>query len=183
MAAVDVTPWSRVKSEIYALIGRNPKSNRMVVREAGLRDSQAILDVGCGPGAAVRGAAPHVARAVGVDRSEPMIEIARRRSRSAGNVEFAVAAAEDLPYADGEFDLVWTIHAFHHWERPDDGITEVRRVLRSGGEFMVVETETNGKHGLSRAAAHELARRFEGAGFGSASVTKQGKQLVVAAMV
>lgn len=176
---MDSSPWSKLKSEIYAQIGRNPKSNRVIASVAGLGPDHVVLDIGCGPGAAVRAVAGSVARAVGVDRSQAMVEIARRRSRGVPDAEFAVGAAERLPFPDATFDRVWTIHSFHHWENPARGIDEVLRVLRPGGRFLIVESESRGSHGLDRRRAEELTERLRGAGFGDAAVSKPGRQLVV----
>ena len=175
----DESSWSRLRSELYALIGRNPKSNRLVPTIADLEPSHATLDIGCGPGAAVRAAASLVERAVGVDRSAAMIEIARRRSGSLTNVEFAVGGAEELPFPDAVFDRVWTIHSFHHWEDQSQGLAEALRVLRPGGRLLVVEADTKGHHGLNRAAADELAGKLKAIGFADASVSKPIKQIVV----
>ncbi len=175
----DTSPWSRVKSEIYSLLGRNPKSNRRLVAIADLESTHAVLDVGCGPGAAVRAAAGSVARAVGVDRSEPMIAIARRRSGPFQNVEFVAAGAEDLPFPDASFDRVWTIHAFHHWEDRDLGIAECLRVLKPGGRLLIVESETRSGHGLDRSRASDLADTLRAAGFASGSVSKPHREIVV----
>lgn len=175
----DESSWSRLRSELYALIGRNPKSNRLVPSIADLKPSHAVLDIGCGPGVAVRTAAPLVARAVGADRSAAMIEIAQRRSQSLANVEFAIGGAEELPFPDAAFDRVWTIHSFHHWEDQSQGLAEALRVLRSGGRLLIVEAETKGHHGLSRAGADELAGTLRAIGFADASVSKPLKQLVV----
>ncbi len=178
----DTSPWPRVKSEIYGLCGRNPKSNRLVPSIAELEPDHVVLDIGCGPGAAVRAAAGVVARAVGVDRSEAMITIARRRSRLFSNVEYFVAGAEDLPLPDAMFDRVWTIHAFHHWESPDQGIVECLRVIKPGGRLLIVESETKGSHGLDASMAAELAHRLRSAGFDDATVSKPHRQLVVTGM-
>ncbi len=180
---MDTAPWSRFKSEIYGLLGRNPRSNRMLVGAAGLEAEHVTLDIGCGPGAAVRAAAPLVARAIGVDRSAPMIDIARRRSGELPNVEFHVAAAESLPFEDDAIDVAWTVHAFHHWEDRDAGIAEALRIVRPGGRLLIVETETKRTHGLDRHAAEELAGRLRVAGFGEASVSKRQRQLVITAVV
>ena len=180
---MDIAPWPRLKSEIYSLVGRNPKSNRLIPTIADLDESHEVLDVGCGPGAAVRAAAGRVTRAVGIDRSEAMVEIARRRSRSYANVEFEVGGAEEIPFADGRFDRVWTIHAFHHWEDQTRGIAEAMRVLRPGGILLVVESDTKGKHGLDRERAMELSERLRSLGFAEASASKPRKQWVVAGVV
>lgn len=175
----DTSQWSRLKSEIYAVLGRNPKSNRIVPAIADLEPSHAVLDIGCGPGAAVRAAAGIVDRAVGVDRSEAMIAIARRRSEQFSNVEFFTAGAEALPFDDAEFDRVWTIHAFHHWEDGGQGIAESLRVLKPGGRMLIVESDTKGGHGLDASRAADVAETLRSAGFAESSVSKPHRQLVV----
>jgi len=150
---------------------------------ANLDASHRVLDVGCGPGAAIRAVAGVVDRAVGVDRSEAMVEIARRRSRRLDNVEFQVGGAEELPYPDGSFDRVWTIHAFHHWEDQERGVTEALRVLLPGGWFLVVESDTKGEHGLDEARARELADRLPSLGFADASYSKPRRHWVVTGVV
>lgn len=176
---MDSSPWSGLKSEIYALLSRNPESNRMIIEIAALEPTHVVLDVGCGPGAAVRTAAESVAQAVGVDRSKPMVAIARRRSGRFANVEFLTAGAEDLPFPDAVFDRVWAIHAFHHWEDRMGGIAECHRVLKPGGRLLIVESDTTSAHGLDRARAAELADALRSAGFASAIVSKPDRQMVV----
>lgn len=110
-----------------------------------------------------------------------MIAIARRRSTEWDNVEYVVAGAEELPFADASFDRVWTIHAFHHWEDRDAGIGECFRVLRPGGRLMIIESETKGGHGLSRDAADSLATDLVDRGFAEAVVSKPHRQLIVTA--
>lgn len=175
----DTAPWSRLKSEIYALLGRNPKSNRMVPTIADLQAWHVVLDVGCGPGAAVRAAAGSVERAVGVDRSESMVAVARRRSTRFDNVEFLTAGAENLPFPASTFDRVWTIHAFHHWEDRAGGIAECLRVLKPGGRLFIVETAGRGSHGLDERRASEVADMLRGSGFAETSVSRASRQFVV----
>ncbi len=179
---MDAAPWSRLKSETYAFLGRNPKSNRSLPAIADLDPSHVVLDIGCGPGAAVRAAAGLVTRAVGVDRSAPMVEIARRRSRSLPNVEFAVGGAEELPFADRTFDRVWTIHSFHHWHQPARGLAESLRVLRPGGRFLIIESDTSGAHGLDIARTSRLCDELRAIGFAEADVSKPYRHLVVTAV-
>lgn len=178
---MDESPWSKMKSEVYAFFGRNPRSNRVLPSIADLDPSHIVLDIGCGPGAAVRAAAGSVTRAVGVDRSEAMVEIARRRSRRFGNVVFEVAGAEDLPFPDDTFDRVWTIHSFHHWEHPGEGLAQALRVIKPGGRLLIVESDTNGSHGLDLARANALADELQSVGFAEARVSKPHRQLVIAA--
>jgi SAM-dependent methyltransferase len=105
--------------------------------EAGLercRPPRRVLDLGTGAGGSAAAIARRFpdAQVVGVDVSRRMLHYARRR-HSAPNLEFRQAPARDLPFADGEFDLV-TIH---------NAIPELhplRRVLAAGGEVMSAST-------------------------------------------
>ena len=69
---MDTKPWSGFRSWVYSLIFRSPKSNRLIVDLAALNPDDRVLDIGCGPGAAVRRAADTVVAgsAMGVDRAE-----------------------------------------------------------------------------------------------------------------
>ncbi|MFQ5968535.1 MAG: class I SAM-dependent methyltransferase [Acidimicrobiia bacterium] len=177
----EASPWSRIQAELYALFGRNPRSNRLVVELAEPAPDHVTLDVGCGPGAAVRAAAPLVRRAVGVDNSAAMVRIAARRSGDMTNVEYQVGSAEALPFAAATFDRVWTVHAFHHWSEQSAGIAEALRVLRPDGRFLVVEHHSRRSHGLTTPEAEALTERLIGAGFSDARVERHRKELVITA--
>lgn len=113
-----------------------------------LNENDVLLDLGCGTGAAVRDAAPHVRRAVGFDLSPGMIAQARERARAEGlehNVEFVVGdVSGPLPFEDGAFTAVVCTTAFHHFPRPRDTIIEIARVLGAPGR--VVIADANRRH-------------------------------------
>jgi len=98
-----------------------------------------ILDVGTGSGLAVREickTTPSVGLVVGIDSSETMIQLARRRATSAGlkNVKFLNMRAEELRFPDGFFDVVVSncgieVVGFSQF------VKEISRVLRPGGLF------------------------------------------------
>jgi SAM-dependent methyltransferase len=102
------------------------------VQVARLEPGQAVLDVGCGPGALTevlveRLGAEHVAA---VDPSEPFVDHAR--SRLAG-VDVRLAAAEDLPFRDATFDAALAQLVVHFMADPVAGMREMGRVTRPGG--------------------------------------------------
>jgi SAM-dependent methyltransferase len=99
---------------------------------AGVRAGQRALDVGCGPGALTtelvgRLGADAVAAA---DPSDPFVQAARERHPG---VEVALAAAEDLPFEDGAFDVALAQLVVHFMSDPVAGLAEMRRVTRAGG--------------------------------------------------
>lgn len=100
------------------------------------------LDVATGPGNLALALAPHVKRVVASDLTQEMVEEAARRAELAGyqNFEALYAAAEDLPFADGEFTLVTVRVAPHHFADIRQSIAEMARVLAPGGRLLVVDT-------------------------------------------
>lgn len=99
-------------------------------------EGKKVLDAGCGGGrytAAWRllGAAP----AVGLDISPINIEDARRRASEAGieDISFEQGDVLDLPFEDGEFDIVFSNGVLHHTTDWEKGVAELVRVLRPGG--------------------------------------------------
>ncbi len=99
---------------------------------AGVESGQRVLDVGCGPGALTtalvgRLGAPAVAA---VDPSESFVEAARERHPG---VAVQRAAAEQLPFADGEFDAALAQLVVHFMADPVAGLRELARVTHDGG--------------------------------------------------
>lgn len=89
-----------------------------------------ILDVGTGPGLVAAAAAQRGASAVGIDFSDAVVAEARRLHP---NADFRQAAADDLPFEDGQFDAVVGNFVLHHLAQPSVALGESIRVLRSGG--------------------------------------------------
>lgn len=102
---------------------------------------RAILDVGCGTGRLLRAAEHRFpgARLEGVDAAGEMVKQAATEQASAGRITFRQAIAEDLPYGDGEFDLVISTMTFHHWSDQRRGAAEVARVLGAGGRWVLAD--------------------------------------------
>ena len=112
------------------------------VEFAGFQPTDTMLDVACGPGAFVLAAAKRVQFARGVDLTPEMLRHARAFQAEGGiaNAAFDLGEAERLPYAAGCFDLVSCQFAFHHMPRPEAALAEMRRVTRSGGSVLVVDS-------------------------------------------
>jgi SAM-dependent methyltransferase len=98
-------------------------------------ESMAWLDAGCGQGEFLQLAGPHFARATGCDPSAEMLSHGR---------SFATHRQphpSELPFASQSFDLVTAICVYHHVDRSarQDLTREIRRVLRPGGLFCLIE--------------------------------------------
>lgn len=107
--------------------------DRLRLDPAGLR----VLDVGCGGGFVSEEFARLGSRVVGVDPSEVSIDTARRHAAEAGlHVDYRVGHGENLPVADGEFDLVIACDVLEHVSDLQRVLVEISRSLRPGGVFL-----------------------------------------------
>jgi ubiquinone/menaquinone biosynthesis C-methylase UbiE len=98
------------------------------------RGDERLLDVGCGDGGVSRLLRHRVGDVVAIDveRSELWDD--------EDGLSFSVANAEELPFADREFDLIHSKDSLHHMEDPDRAVQEYRRVLKPGGTVLIVES-------------------------------------------
>lgn len=112
-------------------------ASRLLAKLARIRKGEKVLDVGCGPGGASRVLAGEAGAVVtGIDLAPGLIELAKRLSDLSGiPVDFKVADALKLPFADTSFDVVWTQHAAMNIEDKPRLYAEMRRVLRRGGRM------------------------------------------------
>jgi demethylmenaquinone methyltransferase / 2-methoxy-6-polyprenyl-1,4-benzoquinol methylase len=101
------------------------------------------LDICCGTGdlaLELRRRIGPDGRVVGSDFSEPMLELARRKSGEEGlPVEFGWADALDLPYRDASFDAVTIGFGARNLADLEKGLSEMARVLRPGGRLVILE--------------------------------------------
>jgi ubiquinone/menaquinone biosynthesis C-methylase UbiE len=168
--------WSGWKALIYAQGHRNPAAGRAVVEWARLAADMQVLDIGCGPGAAVIASAPHLANGtvVGIDPSSSFVRIGRRRARHLLNATFDVGAAEQLPYKTNSFDVVWAVHSTHHWTNVGTGLSEAHRVLIPEGRIIIVERRAAARPwGISADQAQILAGALTDTGFRDVAIDER----------
>lgn len=124
-----------------------------------------LLEVGCGMGTDLLQFARNGARVVGLDYTPRSVEISRRRFE-VYNVpgRFLLGDAENLPFPDASFDVVYSNGVLHHTPDTQAAIHEIHRVLRPGGIAKVMLYNKRSiyywgaiilKHGILRG---ELAR-------------------------
>lgn len=107
----------------------------------------ALLDLGCGAGHASFVAAGVVREVTAYDLSEKMLDVVRQaaRDRQLGNITTVHGAAEKLPFADGAFDVVISRYSAHHWHDVALALREVKRVLKPGGKFILMDIASPGR--------------------------------------
>jgi SAM-dependent methyltransferase len=103
-----------------------------------LRETDTVLELGCGTGTTALAIAPAVARLVGTDLSAEMIAIAREKAgaQGCGNVDFVVAPADHALGADGTFDAVLAFNVLHLLADRPAALRQALRALKPGGLFI-----------------------------------------------
>lgn len=95
-----------------------------------------ILDVGCGKGRFSALLSEKGAHVIGVDISNGLLEIARKRVK---NVRFEHGSATNLPFPDNSFDYVLCIETLEHIPDIEKALKEMARVLCVGGGLIIID--------------------------------------------
>ncbi|WP_433164656.1 class I SAM-dependent methyltransferase [Kribbella sp. CA-247076] len=105
-----------------------------LVRTVAVGAGEEVLDVACGTGNATLPAARAGARVTGLDLTPAMLERARERACELA-IEWVEGDAEELPFADGRFDVVLSTFGCMFAPRHEVVADELARVLRPGGRI------------------------------------------------
>ena len=119
-----------------------------------------ILDVGCGFGGTLLTLAENFpdAQCVGIDMSDPLLELARQAAEAQGleqRVVFEKADGQEIPYPDDSFDVVISTNVVHHVADPLAMLNEIERVLAPGGMLYIADIRRSGLAGFFDKAFRE----------------------------
>jgi SAM-dependent methyltransferase len=168
-------PHSKLRSAVFAVsmvFGRG-KAATCVADLARLTPADHVVDIGCGPGTAVRVASRRCEWSTGVDPDPTMLRFGRwlasllRRT----NVSLVEAGAEAIPLPDASATVVWSLSAVHHWSDRAAGLAEAERVLVPGGRVFLVErlsppgARGHARYGMTESQLDALERDATRAGF------------------
>ncbi len=146
--------WEQVWGEhmhhgYYGATGNEKKDRRQaqidlieeLLNWAEVRQAEQIIDVGCGiGGSSLYLAQKFNAHATGITLSPVQASRATERAEEAGlaaEVQFQVADALDMPFADETFDFVWSMESGEHMPDKERFLAECYRVLKPGGTFLM----------------------------------------------
>lgn len=100
-----------------------------------------MLDIGCGNGALLYALRDKINTGVGVDESCRIIERARIKNVQSPHISFENIIGPVLPFSDNSFDVVTSLMSFRYLDW-DPLLAEIRRVMRPGGKFLIVDMVT-----------------------------------------
>jgi len=155
-----------------ALRPSNRKRNVWAVGLLGVEPSDRVLEIGFGPGIAIRELSRRATRGFvcGVDHSAVMVRQATRRNADAiraGRVALLCSTAEHLQAFAEPFDKVLAVNNLGMWREPDMRLKELHRLLRPEGRIAIV-SQPRGSGATAEttlAAGREIAARLTAAGF------------------
>lgn len=126
--------WESLQAETL-----HPKLYRTWILNQLPPNCEQILDLGCGPGGLIPYLLNKSKLVVGLDNSPKMIEQAQITYGKNPSVKLINAPLEDIPLADHSCDAVVASMVLHHISHPPTVLEEVRRVLKPGGIFCLVD--------------------------------------------
>ena len=149
-----------------------------------------VVDIGCGGGYNVKrllalGSEGHV---FGVDISEESVKKSKAVNKAAlgTRCDIVQASVEALPFDDGVLDLATAFETVYFWPDIAENFKEVRRVLRDGGHFVVINDPGDpNKHwedkipGMRSYTAEQIAEAMEGAGFADIQISREKNMFCV----
>jgi ubiquinone/menaquinone biosynthesis C-methylase UbiE/catechol 2,3-dioxygenase-like lactoylglutathione lyase family enzyme len=126
---------------IHSTIHAKGNDLKKLVDISGARSSDCVLDVATGGGHVANALAPLVSQVTALDLTPEILVQAEKFIRQNGheNVEMVQGDAEQMPFSDESYDIVTCRIAPHHFPNITSFISEVRRVLKPGGQFLLVD--------------------------------------------
>ncbi len=150
-----------------------------------LRPEDQILELGFGAGKAIELVAAQTTHGhvSGIDLSQEMVRAASRRNAraiKAGQVALRHGDLATLPFAENQFDKIFSIQTLYFWPDPPHALAEIFRVLKPGGVLIVTlstgkidSTETTGLEHYQLILEEQVIPSMKQLGFTRANI-KQG---------
>ncbi|NHM33767.1 class I SAM-dependent methyltransferase [Neobacillus terrae] len=128
-------------SYVNSKIHKEGKDLYKLVQIASLNGDERVLDVATGGGHTANAFAPFADKVIAIDLTPEMLKAAKAFVKGNGNsnVEFLAADAEKLPFSPEVYDAVTCRIAPHHFPNIKSFIEETYRVLKPGGQFLLVD--------------------------------------------
>lgn len=120
-------------------------SFKVIMEELNLTDDDIYCEVGCGGGFLLNMAMSSAKKGAAIDHSPDMVQLSTRNNQQsvdAGTLEIICGSAEKLPWESGTFTACASANMFFFVEKPEAMLSEIVRVLKPGGRFVMVTAST-----------------------------------------
>lgn len=131
----DVADRYDLMNDVLSL-GQTRRWRRIVADAVDARPGEKVLDLAAGTGTSSVPFARAGADVIAGDISEGMLAVGRTRNPG---IRFVHADALDLPFDDGQFDVVTISFGFRNVNDPERALAQMRRVLKPGGRLVICE--------------------------------------------
>lgn len=124
--------------------GIDVKWRKRVVKIIGNSNPDSILDIATGTGdLAINLTKTKASKIVGFDISEGMLQVGRKKIEKlqlTNTIEMVLGDSENIPFENNSFDAITVAFGVRNFENLEKGLSEIYRVLKPGGTFVVLET-------------------------------------------
>ncbi len=124
--------------------GIDVKWRNKVVKIIGDTNPDSILDIATGTGdLAINLTKTKASKIIGLDISEGMLDVGRKKIEKLNlnnTIEMVFGDSENIPFEDNSFDAITVAFGVRNFENLEKGLSEIYRVLKTGGTFAVLET-------------------------------------------
>lgn len=153
---------SYLKKLVGPLSRINKKRLETILHYSGIRSGARVLDLGCGGGASSVWLAELGYEVIGIDIGKSLIKLAGEKIQKVrDHVSLILGDAENLPLRGGSVNLAVSIALLHHVPNDSEGLAEMKRVVRLGGEIAISEPNALNPYLLCLGAFHFLLKRHE----------------------
>ena len=141
---------------------RHSKVTDWGLSHVSIKRSDTVLDIGCGGGRTVSklAALAEEGKVYGLDYSKESVAVAKRTNRrwiDMGRIEIREASVSQLPFSENVFDLVTAVETHIWWPDLPADMREVLRVLKPGGELLIIAEVYKGANTITAKLAEKYA--------------------------
>jgi demethylmenaquinone methyltransferase/2-methoxy-6-polyprenyl-1,4-benzoquinol methylase len=124
--------------------GTDAKWKQKILKMVAVKQPSTILDIATGTGdLAILFADTSATEIIGLDISQGMLDMGKKKIEAQhleSKIQMVLGDGENIPYPDNYFDVITVAYGVRNFENLEKGLSEILRTLKSGGQFIILET-------------------------------------------